>query len=91
MKHTKGPWEISRGAQNYAFSIESGSKTIALVPHIPGKMVTKANAQLIAAVPELLEACERLLDDWHSDDANFYIKEPKHLELARQAIKKAKG
>ena len=33
-KHTPTPWMVSRGAQQYPFSIESGSKTVALIPTV---------------------------------------------------------
>ena len=56
MKHTKGPWEISRGAQNYPYSIESETKTIAFIKMQTALSATDLNARLIAAAPELLEA-----------------------------------
>ena len=55
-KHTPGPWETSRGAQNYPFSIESESKTIAFIKMQTEVRHTTANAKLIAAAPDLLEA-----------------------------------
>ena len=64
-KHTPGPWAVSRGAQSYPYSIESGSKTIAFIKNIKHIRVdtfaikeTEANARLIAAAPELLEVCK---------------------------------
>jgi len=49
----------------------------------------EANAKLIAAAPELLEACQAALNSWHSKPSNFYKKEPLYLEMLRKAINKA--
>ena len=58
MKHTPGPWKISRGAQNDAYSVEAPTQTICHVKHIKGKSLStdgirqeEANACLIAAAP----------------------------------------
>ena len=61
-KHTPGPWETSRGAQNYPFSIESESKTIAFIKMQTEVRHTTANAKLIAAAPDLLDACQEGYD-----------------------------
>uniref|UniRef100_A0A6M3KJA5 Uncharacterized protein n=1 Tax=viral metagenome TaxID=1070528 RepID=A0A6M3KJA5_9ZZZZ len=72
MKHTELPWKVSRGAQNHAFSIESGSRTIALILYVPGKVLTiagrveEANAALIIEAVNnhhaLKHACKLALD-----------------------------
>lgn len=48
---------------------------------------SKANARLIAAAPELLEALKTLI----SDDVNEGMMFSKRIELARDAIAKAEG
>lgn len=57
-KHTKGPWERDDGF------IKGGGKIVALA-HFNRRENTeeeRANANLIAAAPELLEACENALE-----------------------------
>ena len=49
----------------------------------------KANARLIAAAPELLDAANAALHWWHSDARRMWVKEPAWLEQIRAAIKKA--
>jgi hypothetical protein len=51
-----------------------------------GKLVGEANARLIAAAPELLEACKAMIDYYGSASANVEA-----LTAARAAIAKATG
>ncbi len=51
--------------------------------------LNEADAQLIAAAPELLEACKVVVNEWHSKNSNFTREEPAHLEICRKAIAKA--
>ena len=70
-KHTPGPWyleEVGYSSSSYYIrgSFDSGARhTIGkgAVAHIPRSTVNpmEANARLIAAAPELLEACKSLL------------------------------
>lgn len=57
--------------------------------------MTQANASLIAAAPELLEALEYLLDQTIAQDAAYGIEltegEEEAASMARAAIAKAKG
>ena len=54
MKHTKGPWEISKIGNNYdQYSVYSeGSSSGNIVNTVEGE----ANARLISAAPDMLEA-----------------------------------
>ena len=93
-KHTPGPW-FAVGAQ---VEIEDDS-----VPDIctcdPQVMrqshldwhprTAEANARLIAAAPDLLEALEEALEDWDNDEPDFVRLE--WADKARAAIAKAKG
>ncbi len=88
MKHTPGPWEVSQdGALNYTISghLPYGKGEIATLTsyatHPNG--LTYANARLIAAAPELLEALQACVDD------GFLAGEV--FEQAVATIKKAKG
>lgn len=91
-EHTPGPWKVFRGSRhqsdrNYMAVIDS-------IPDVDGKVVAncichiastnedaEANAKLIAAAPELLEALEKILI------ADYAVSR----ENARNAIAKAKG
>ena len=56
-KHTKGPWTIGRANLSGFISIRSEERGICEV--LPqSRAETQANAALIAAAPELLEACK---------------------------------
>lgn len=88
-KHTPGPWKAD--LENYPIMVRSESETWPLVDELgdeegcAGVFVAntgdhKANARLIAAAPDLLEACKAAL----SDDQPY-------IEKCRAAIAKATG
>ena len=89
LKHTPGPWKLRLGTGvQYDYIIETkAGALVAAYPHYSGatKKVTKANARLIAAAPDLLEALNALLDD--VGRANSMLGAIK----ARAAIAKATG
>ena len=106
-KHTPGPWEAipfdEDGEQHFGIinaRQPCGGKIktadIARIWPRGGKAKTAANASLIAAAPELLEALKFILADyedareeWNSFDAETYAD---HLIAeARAAIAKAEG
>lgn len=59
--HTPGPWRVGRGGPNLCPTVgtERGLM-VAMVSHGEGHP-TEANARLIAATPDLLEACRPML------------------------------
>lgn len=65
-EHTKGPWKVSVSTTpGCGFSVRSKSHRIAMVEGrdpahnmTQGDEVVAANARVIAAAPDLLEACE---------------------------------
>lgn len=67
-KHTSGPWHCGLGYDNHYKSSAVGgpskflSEPICIIPHddiaVPGVEEMKANARLIVAAPDLLEACK---------------------------------
>lgn len=99
MKHTPGKWVVEKSSAEIRrpFWItgndDDGCMICSVVSNIYDERIeieeAMANARLIAAAPELLEACYAVIDDWHSKSSNFNKKEPKHLDLCRRAIKKA--
>ena len=102
MKHTKGPWHFEpeiaygwdvRGENCWICSVNNSHDNS---PGFPRGLEGRANAELIAAVPDLLEALEGLFEQctmthkfWGDNDnlkaANNAIK------AAKDAIKKATG
>ncbi len=88
-KHTPGPWESQATAgyethgQRAVYAEENG-KDIAIVYD------GEANARLIAAAPELLEACKALVGSDH-DGKSFTSRAALATRLARAAIAKAEG
>ena len=84
-KHTPGPWRVEDDKY-----ILANKKLVAKI--VGGPQGKKANARLIAAAPELLEALEFVLtairwSGWSIDDPKW--KEP--MVKARRAIVKANG
>ncbi len=90
-KHTPGPWEID--SSRVHTSIEADGLHVAMVSYGNVTMETHlANARLIAAAPELLEALVESLENW-GDDA-FDVEYPPQIEWAKRAnsaIKAAMG
>ena len=87
-KHTPGPWWIDdRRVADGALQVQAqhrGEGSSYCVASVNGWEVPEANARLIAAAPDLLEAClsaENWLESWAS-------AEP-YLSIIRAAIKKA--
>ena len=91
-KHTPGPWVTEHGSLYDAITSADGD--ICTWNHLVGRSrpPQKANARLIAAAPELLEACEDLLSDY--EHLAYEPKMPpvrrRRIERARAAIAKAK-
>ncbi len=97
--HTPGPWIlVYRAFQDGSggtsqFSVEtgggSGGRKIAMVGHW-GTFEDEANAHLIAAAPELLEQCHRLLNIL--DCPGNLRKTYKHcIDTSKAVIAKAEG
>ena len=88
MSHTPGPWEVERRWSNgceICPIIASKSKWIADVvgaPHL-GFSDTIDNARLIAAAPDLVEACEAIIARGADDYSG--------MKAVRAAVAKAKG
>lgn len=87
--HTKGPWHSERGGKGWVVRIDEPNG----LPIANLSMQSEANARLIAAAPELLEAlkaCVQRLDAvWDSgmETEDDLIA----LRTARAAIAKAEG
>lgn len=100
-KHTPGPWQVNGSWLN----IETGNRHTAVESVLPGgfgmvaslehsftRESEEANARLIAAAPELLEALKELVNDGECYCAdNVASKETCRHCKARAAIAKAQG
>ena len=102
MTYTPGPWEKCGGATPHYCAINSqkGYIIFGLADHLvdkekgkpikaPDMWEQQANARLIAAAPELLEALEDVIGRFTEAFPASETYEP--IIAARAAIKKAKG
>ena len=92
-KHTLGPW---RAVGTF---VEGGGRAIAKAvllakSNLAGEgsenELGKANARLIAAAPDLLEACEAIALDLENN-GELYETDEARIEILRAAIAKARG
>lgn len=95
-KHTPGPWvvdgDVIRGDQQRNGSISVASMLDVSYPYGRRAGESKhANAHLIAAAPELLEALELLLSYTLTCEAMLNSKPAGQIDIARAAIAKATG
>jgi len=84
-KYTPGPWSV-----DHNMNIMSQGRLVAF-PGIAAGFPQKANAQLIAAAPELLEALRRVIDCCDIAECQTVPGSPGALKNARAAIAKAEG
>ena len=105
-KHTPAPWKIGRGGPNpkdpvfWRTDVLNSSSTIriARVSGV-GEETSKANARLIAAAPDLLEACRELWFaiqvipvDWNNPEAKeLSEKAIDAMDGAELAMNRAEG
>jgi len=95
-KHTPGPWRYEAGTKTIRAAREN--YWLCSMDSFDGAVDHEANARLIAAAPELLAACEDLVNLW--DEWVRYsegLEEPlrrsieMRVQQSRAAISKAKG
>lgn len=104
IKHTPGPWIVypeTDGMEVYAVDMKSGLPIRAPVARMFTRGNWSANAYLITAAPDLLEALVALDDDWTSEFPDGPDTQLKFGRLAdetlaiwrkaRAAIAKARG
>ena len=61
-RHTPGPWWLARAHPSEGtFAVGAGNSELALVLATTDDTTAKANARLIAAAPDLLQACRDML------------------------------
>ena len=87
MKHTKGKWTAVKG--EYGLDIDANEGTIATIYANDGE--AKANANLIASAPEMLEML-RILRSYIGDRGTYSGYMPfKHWDDLQSLIVKAEG
>ena len=98
-QHTPAPWHVEWSMRDggEAHTIVDnrdmlGLSVIATVHfHDDTEGETKANARLIAAAPELLEALNLALEYWRHRQQRYKNRSPVWVQAARAAIAKATG
>ncbi len=94
-QHSLGPWETDRAARGGIGVYTRQGATVCKVAQWHGSLgqtTTEANAALIAAAPDLLNMCERLLGfAHHYADASALLAGEGMLASAKALIAKAKG
>lgn len=88
MSHTPGPWFFDLNTGGLDYSIYESAANSVERDYYSGALAevnSESNARLIAAAPELLEACKLMVDD-QSPENHLH-----NLEMLRLAIAKAEG
>lgn len=94
MNHTPGPWEWAEANMDAAKRINgpSGIEVMHVVFTGNADMkISDADAALIAAAPDLLEALKLLLSQADTSDPYEHVTVGKHITRAERAIAKAEG
>ena len=88
MKHTEGPWRIyDRAADEPEYQeFDICSATDIGADWVAQEIYVRADAHLIAAAPELLEACKKAAEMIDDDEHPYDMK-----EMLNKAINKAEG
>jgi hypothetical protein len=88
MSNTPGPWHTSR-SEVYVYAKDEHDEPIAEIYAVNGWDQAKADARLIAAAPELLEALKQIRDAEPSEDKTAAEDWRDLRAIARAAIAKA--
>lgn len=90
-QHTPGPWENDGGTIRSSCGVSVASVLNVAWPLGRKPENPEANARIIAAAPELLEALIELLEDANNYAADGIYHSPLTRSKARVAIAKATG
>ena len=90
-KHTPGPWRVVDSWNDHMVESQNGEEIIWQDGPHDTPTINEANARLIAAAPDLLEALESMLQSFLITQSldDYPIDAP--CNKARAAIAKAKG
>lgn len=84
-EHTPGPWVVGPKIHGFDFTITNPKGDAELGNWLVAGVRWNGNAHLIAAAPDLLAACERLVND------SMFKDHPDASQMALNAIAKATG
>lgn len=101
-KHTPGPWTVESTGMGYSvrgdgnghcvvFTNTASCSKAALRRSISKDEEESANARLVAAAPDLLEALERITRELGVPQPGYPQPVANAVEIARAAIAKARG
>jgi hypothetical protein len=92
-KYTPGPWELRNefGMQGLIYPRQAANPVASVTGYYTLTRQTEANARLIAAAPELLEALELLVSTYFDTSGAHGLNEREIVDKAYAAIAKAKG
>ncbi|WP_103035272.1 hypothetical protein [Castellaniella caeni] len=92
-QHTPGPWGVRFDFVVQAKSFDSGRLVPVAQPYGVNSDGTDlfANARLIAAAPDLLEALKMALEYWADRQQRYKNRAPVWVRDARAAIARAEG
>lgn len=96
-EHTKGPWRVNVANNGVERNIQTDDEwyvaVACVVPEVIGNV--DANAHLIAAAPDMLEALERAAAAFNRMDGTYATRLDEHDQQTHSAvlaaIKKARG
>ena len=80
MKHTSGPWKIDTEDARVISTLDGDMVAVC-------EYISEGDGDLISAAPEILEALESMVD---MVEMNGFLRDYA-MEIAREAIKKARG
>ena len=89
-KYTQGPWNLREGGQPVDFLVYASKQDICtLLTH---DKTGEANGRLIAAAPDLLEACKRLIEGHKSlHPRPLEFAKCDYCDIGQRSISKAEG
>ncbi len=87
-KHTPGPWEYH--ISDHGLDVYGQKKHVCGEGWYP-REEKEANARLIAAAPELLDACESIQAAWVRTDTGKDVAIAYAMKMITAAIRKTKG
>jgi hypothetical protein len=95
MKHTNGPWFVQPKSDVYTNIIRPESNYGSIIASCPQSSTdeTKANARLIAAAPDLLNALEQMMISLNKSSCGWNMDSDieRAYSLCKEAYLKSKG
>jgi len=91
-KHTPGPWHTGAFGNQIVYAADGWAVANAQVNHHQHKGFEEmqANASLIAAAPELLEACVAMIE-WDAREEDHAVDFHARMMLCKAAFQKARA